>query len=609
MAAQRPSLGSWLCPIICLVWLCWAAPAPAQFFSPGPLTSDHATLEGDAHCADCHSAGRGVQPDKCTSCHADVGRTLEKKTGLHGKTFAGKACGSCHVEHRGREHQLVRWDERAFDHRQAGWLLGGAHARTECQKCHTNRNERGEPTFIGLETGCVTCHDDVHRGRFGSNCQSCHDDRRWKNVDLDPFDHALARFALRGKHQRVACAKCHGQPAKYQPLAFGACTDCHRDPHQGRLGGACESCHDENAWKKTLMRRSAHPGVSLANGHARVACKSCHDRGNLRAPSRGGRCASCHAPVHEAPFGSDCQSCHEDVRWLGLPDALGRRVHARTAYPLEGRHESTPCSSCHAPSRPRAKRYRSLRFGACLDCHRDVHRAQFAERSGGACESCHDVRGFTPTSFGVEAHRTTALALVGAHEATPCGACHTGKSPRLDWQLEQRACVDCHENPHGTRFEREQRGAGCAACHATTTWDLPRIAHDSWPLTGRHASLRCDQCHAASEQDQRAGAGPSYRTAPRECEGCHADVHLGQFRATEPKKSCDACHDTRTFELQRFDHVAHTGYALTGKHQSVRCSGCHLQATLADGRRSARWRLPYKACRDCHADPHTEAAR
>lgn len=607
MSARRFAIGSWLCTLAGLVLLFCSSLARAQFFSPGALSSEHAALEGDGQCADCHSAGRRVEASKCTSCHADVARTIERKTGLHGKTFAGKPCGSCHVEHRGREHQLVRWDEQSFDHRQAGWPLRGAHQKTECGKCHTSKNERNNPTFIGLGSACSSCHQDPHRGRFGSSCQSCHDEVRWKNVDLDPFDHTLARFELRGKHRQVECGKCHGQPAKYQPLEFDQCTDCHQDPHAGRLGSGCEGCHDESSWKKTLMQRSAHPGVSLTNGHAKVACKSCHDRGNLRAPSRGERCVSCHQPVHTADFGNDCKSCHDEVRWLGLDDALGRRVHARTRYPLEGKHQSTPCKGCHQASVPRAQRFRGLEFDTCLDCHRDVHRGQFAERDAGACEGCHDLGGFTPTSFGVEAHATTDLALLGAHEATPCGSCHTGARPRLDWQLSQRECAECHENPHGTRFERELQAGGCASCHETSAWDVPKIAHDTWPLTGKHASVRCDQCHSASPEDQKAGAGPSYRGAPRACDGCHSDEHLGQFRLSEPVKACDACHDTRTFELQRFAHLEQTGYALTGKHASVRCSACHVPAELAGGQRTTLWRLQYRECRDCHKDPHEVA--
>jgi hypothetical protein len=589
--------------------LFWASPLRAQFFSPGELSSSHSALEGDAHCDDCHSAGRGASNDKCMSCHSDVARSLREKTGLHGRQYTGQACSNCHVDHRGKSQRLIRWDEKSFDHALAGWALSSSHQKPACATCHTSVNERGRPSFIGLETTCNSCHRDPHEGRFGARCQGCHDDVSWKNLDLDPFEHAVTRFPLRGKHARVECAKCHGTPAKYKPLEFDACGNCHRDPHQGKLGVTCESCHSERSWKEPHMARKAHPGVSLAGGHQAVKCASCHDRGNLKSPSRGDRCVGCHKPVHEAAFGEDCSSCHGQIRWLGLPEELGRRVHARTRYPLTGKHEDTACNACHSAKRPPARRFRKLAFDDCMDCHRDPHRRQFADRGGGACEACHTTGGFTPTLFGVEAHATSRFELTGAHEAAPCGTCHGTQRPRLDWQLAQRACSECHQNPHGARFDKEMMAGGCASCHSNVAWDMPKFAHDTWPLTGKHLGLRCDQCHTPTEVDRKAGHGESYRDAPRECEGCHADVHLGQFRLSEPQKGCATCHQTTTFQLPNFDHLAGTGYALQGKHQGLRCAACHLRSSLADGQNTVLWRLPYDRCGDCHKNPHVDEAR
>jgi len=601
----RQRAGVLLVALFCC--LCsWAGAVRAQFFSPGELARDHAQLEGDTHCGDCHSAGNRVSNDKCLACHEDVGRTLRQKGGLHGRKFLGQPCGSCHVDHRGQDHELTRWDPKAFEHEQTGWKLAGDHARLDCAKCHTGKNVRGNPTFIGLSNTCSSCHKDEHQGRFGTRCQTCHDEEDWKQLDLDPFDHDQARFDLRGKHQKVACAKCHGEPPRYRPLAFQACGDCHKDPHQARLGSECQSCHSEDSWQKLNMKRAAHPGLSLAAGHATVACKTCHDRGNLAAPSKGKRCASCHTPVHVAKFGDDCADCHASIRWLGLSEALGRKVHAQARYPLAGEHQEVACDKCHSPKKPRAKRYRKLEFDQCADCHRDVHAGQFRDRNAGACEGCHSLDGFRETSFGIEQHASSRFALTGGHEATPCGSCHTKEPPRLDWQLEKQACSDCHQNPHGSQFDEQLRAGGCGACHTSRAWDLPNIAHDSWPLTGAHQAARCDQCHTPSEADRKAGAGLSYRDAPRDCEGCHDDVHLGQFRLTEPQRQCADCHGATRFTLPEFDHRASTGYTLEGKHASVACRACHVPTELSSGERTALWRLPYRGCKDCHKNPHAE---
>jgi hypothetical protein len=207
----------------------------------------------------------------------------------------------------------------------------------------------------------------------------------------------------------------------------------------------------------------------------------------------------------------------------------------------------------------------------------------------------------------VKAHQATRFELTGAHDAAPCGTCHIGTAPRLDWQQPKQSCAECHENIHGTRFEREMMVQGCAECHSTVAWELPKIAHSTWPLTGQHESVRCDGCHTSTEADRKAGHGESYRSAPRECEGCHTDLHLGQFRLSEPVKDCASCHDTGRFKLPDFDHEKSTGYLLVGKHESARCTACHLPAQLTDGQSTTVWRLPYDQCRDCHANPHVES--
>ena len=133
---------------------------------------------------------------------------------------------------------------------------------------------------------------------------------------------------------------------------------------------------------------------------------------------------------------------------------------------------------------------------------------------------------------------------------------------------------------------------------------MPRILHESWPLSGKHRGLDCNQCHDATEADQQAGTGPSYHLAPRECEGCHTDVHLGQFQRSQPERGCADCHTAHTFQLPNYDHEQGAGYVLDGKHTELRCEQCHSQATLEGGQSTTLWRLPYDDCKDCHADPH-----
>ena len=211
--------------------------------------------------------------------------------------------------------------------------------------------------------------------------------------------------------------------------------------------------------------------------------------------------------------------------------------------------------------------------------------------------------GFTPALFGVAAHATTAFVLDGKHIATPCGACHLAKRPRVSFQLPKKLCAECHDNPHGTQFDAEMRKNGCATCHTTADWHQPSIDHSTWPLAGAHARTPCAGCHG----EQQKGAQPAaYRGVPRDCEGCHDDIHAAQFRQTQPIKPCQGCHDPTAFTIANtFDHNK-TRYPLAGKHRPLSCNACHKPEALRNGSTVVRWRLGYMQCKDCHANPHRE---
>lgn len=577
----------------------------AQWLSPGTLSAAHASLDGDQHCASCHASGARVSEPGCLHCHADIAQQRLRASGLHGTSFKNEACVKCHVEHLGRQTPLIRWpgpDATRFDHARTSWPLRGAHAELACVKCHDRKNERGQRSYLGLDAQCGSCHEDPHQGRLGTRCQQCHGQTKFERLDLTRFDHALARFALEGRHAELKCAQCHGEPARYRELAFSDCDSCHQDPHAGRLRGDCKSCHEARAWTSIVMPRSAHPGLALGGGHARLACERCHDAGRQQAPSAGSRCVDCHAVVHEAAFGERCADCHAEIRWLGLAPALGRQAHSLTEFPLRGSHTRAPCAGCHLPELPAAQRFRQVDHALCSACHVDAHGGSL--RARGDCTSCHDESHFAPSRVSADIHAGFGFALEGAHAATPCSDCHRQRArPRALWSLERQTCASCHANPHGSQFAADVAAKGCGGCHTSQDWGVLTFDHAFWPLTGVHASTRCADCHGKSP------GGAPLKAAPKACEGCHEDVHAGQFRLTGSARTCGDCHTTTGFEIARFDHAERAGYPLTGKHAQTPCASCHPQVTLRNGEQARRYRLGHAACVDCHADPHSAAER
>jgi hypothetical protein len=589
----------------------------AQVLSPGPLSAAHASIEGDNDCAKCHESGNQVVARLCLDCHKDLGGELAAGRGLHGRQYRTRPCEECHVEHIGRSTKLIRWPGGAMDrldHALTGWALDGGHAKVACLKCHTQSSRQGKPQFVATRSACAACHKDPHAGRFTAECERCHGTASWPAFDRGRFDHGLARFALTGKHAAVGCEKCHlrtGAPPAWKPLVFDTCEACHADPHRAQFKPRpCTACHDTGGWATGDDKiRANHPVLSLANGHARVQCKACHDRGNDKPPSRGSRCEGCHRPIHLAKFGPRCETCHASIKWVGLAEAIGRDNHGKTRYPLAGRHQAVACAQCHPASRPIAQRFRQLAFAACTACHADAHRGEFAARGAGAgpprgdCAQCHTVDGFAPAAFGAAEHATTRFALDGKHVAVPCSGCHGTARPRLAFAVVRQACRDCHANPHGAQFNAEIAAGGCARCHTAFDWHQAKIDHSIWPLAGAHGRTPCAACHGV----QQKGAQPAaYRGIPRDCEGCHDDVHAGQFRQTQPAKPCQVCHDPASFRIAaRFDHAT-TRYPLDGKHRALTCDRCHAAEALRSGATAVRWRLGYVRCKDCHANPHVE---
>jgi len=131
-------------------------------------------------------------------------------------------------------------------------MLDGKHAGVSCRACHTAKHissaERNslagkdlEHTWLGLSASCITCHEDKHQGRFGTNCSQCHSTVDWKaaKIDTKQFDHSKTRYPLTGMHLNVTCAKCHTPGAdglpRYAGIQFASCTFCHQDPHKSEF--------------------------------------------------------------------------------------------------------------------------------------------------------------------------------------------------------------------------------------------------------------------------------------------------------------------------------------------------------------------------------------
>ena len=102
--------------------------------------------------------------------------------------------------------------------------------------------------------------------------------------------------------------------AKYKPLPFAACTDCHKDPHQNRFGALCVTCHVVEDWK--IMKVGQGDKIAfhektrypLRGAHLQVGCEACHGpfEGQAKAEYKDlafEACTDCHLDAHLGQLG------------------------------------------------------------------------------------------------------------------------------------------------------------------------------------------------------------------------------------------------------------------------------------------------------------------
>lgn len=526
--------------------------------SPGDLSAPHAAFEGLENCSKCHDYGQKLSSEKCLACHSEIKERVAAGLGLHAHTEY-RQCENCHVEHQGKDYDLVWWKDgpEKFDHGLSGFKLDGKHTAVKCRGCHnpgkivareklTERKKDLVKTYLGLGRVCRNCHQDEHRGQLKGECSSCHVTAGWKPAS--GFDHNKTAFALTGKHTAVTCDKCHQTIVdnrsekdpdylKFAGLKFGLCSDCHKDAHNNKFGGACANCHSASGWKN----------------------------------------------VNQAQFD-----------------------HARTSFPLEGRHAAVACDKCHAPGKP----LKGLKFAACRDCHKDYHQGQFAARTGGgACEECHTVAGYSPSKFTLAQHNNGKYPLTGAHLAVACINCHrktTGPDGAMLTQIQfaSTRCQDCHKDPHRGQVDRFVTAQGCEHCHKTDGWQTTNFDHTQtkFTLEGKHLAAPCRACHRPLDPENKALQFTKLETR---CQDCHKDIHRGQFAGIAAQAAeCGRCHTPGSWKPEKFDHARDAAFKLDGAHLKAACGGCHKK--IADGENSYILFKPLNsACKSCHSGKDT----
>jgi hypothetical protein len=288
------------------------------------------------------------------------------------------------------------------------------------------------------------------------------------------------------------------------------------------------------------------------------------------------RCVACHTEVgaqlwdatslHGVLMNPDasfhCRDCHPEHRGADAPLTVidpARFPHQATGYALQA-HLQKPdgvafvCADCHGPE---LARFQPI---VCLDCHRELDFAYMQAHKvafGQACLVCHDGLDTYGSAFD---HNRQTFPLSGRHIDVDCAGCHEGARSLADLQAAPQDCYSCHaaDDAHEGTL-----GQNCGACHNPSSWQDATIDHalTAFPLTGAHAKVDCEQCHADRV----------FKGTPMDCFACHAvdDAHEGSLGT-----DCAVCHTTEGWAPTTFDHTK-SAFQLTGAHISVDCAQCH----------------------------------
>ncbi|HJQ65434.1 MAG TPA: hypothetical protein VJ816_03600 [Gemmatimonadales bacterium] len=377
------------------------------------------------------------------------------------------------------------------------------------------------------------------------------------------------------------------------PAALAAQQPTARNPH-GALTQPCAACHSPEAWSpariSTAFDHAKAANYPLLGVHATVACKACHTALTFKQAPRD--CVGCHTDPHRGELGTSCGRCHTQRSFVDRTE-MGR-AHQLTRFPLTGAHVAVDCESCHTGAGQGQMTF-VARPTDCNSCHsRDYQATRNPDHAASGfprdCQACHATTAWSGGRFD---HNASRFPLTGAHVAVTCTQCHgTGGFGALP-----TACVSCHQadynGANNPSHQQAQFPTDCTRCHTTASWNGANFNHSatSFPLTGAHVQLTCDQCH---------GDGV-YNGKPTTCVACHqADFN----RTTTPNHSqaqfptdCTVCHTTTTWNGASFNHSS-TAFALTGAHIPLSCDQCH-----GDG----VYRGKPTACVSCHQTDYNNA--
>ncbi|MCK5884419.1 MAG: hypothetical protein KAG61_12075 [Bacteriovoracaceae bacterium] len=183
-----------------------------------------------------------------------------------------------------------------------------------------------------------------------------------------------------------------------------------------------------------------------------------------------------------------------------------------------------------------------------------------------------------------------------AGEELNCFECHsTGKG------TPDQKCLKCHTTIEKSTYHQNLlKGKNCSSCHSEhkgRSSSLVKFNQDNfdhsltgYSLEGKHADLKCVQCHTRKFPNRT-----SFTHVSKKCSSCHKKDNPHNFQGKYKKQDCSSCHSTSSFKKKiNFNHDNY--FKLDQRHEALSCKKCH------GGKKTSKykWKGKSTGCTDCH---------
>ena len=357
----------------------------------GPSSDSHSGFIQD--CDSCHQKPfAAVKNDACLACHKQQAHHSDHPEILAlGEMIDGR-CGSCHLEHAGRNALIARKTEL-------------------CTDCHADPAER----FAAAQLPPVSSFDDDHP-EFTLNLPAWKDGKA-QRVELAQHPAPREASQLRFPHDAHLAADGVSSPDGKRVLA---CADCHRPMGTSfapiHMEDHCQSCHQLDFDPDKPGRRLPHraPGEVAAiilDHYARVALTGGVTepqapeavrllrrpgqpmRADEREAALGWAQARATATMEDVFSRRLCATCHQVKRtedpakpWDVEPVALTATFFTGARFD-HAAHRTEECSRCHEAGKSKESGDVLVPpLANCRECHGDPGARG---KMGTACVDCH----------------------------------------------------------------------------------------------------------------------------------------------------------------------------------------------------------------------------